>query len=92
MTSLRLYCAAVSFGLTVHAVAFGGPKQTDLGAVTWDAQYPKPTEPPHFHELKKRATNTTETFLVATDNVCGYVSGLAGECSNKRWVSEPPQS
>ena len=69
-----------AFGATMQALIFPGPEATDAVVTPTNAQSPRPTRPPIFKELRRRqASSTDETFLVAPDNTCGYVSGLSSE-------------
>ncbi|KAK3397279.1 hypothetical protein B0T20DRAFT_394412 [Sordaria brevicollis] len=84
----RLYQVAL-FGASVHALAYPGPQATDRVIIPSNAKSPSPTLPPSlppgFHNgLLRRQISGSEsgsygdTILIAPDNTCGYVSGLAG--------------
>ncbi len=70
---------AALFGAGVNALAFWNPRETDLAVMPSDGMSPRPTSPPAFAELKRRATPSIDTFLVAPDNTCGYFGGLPGQ-------------
>ncbi|KAK0705330.1 hypothetical protein B0H67DRAFT_649673 [Lasiosphaeris hirsuta] len=66
--------SAVLFGVAVDALAYLGPRATDAVLIPQDAQSPRPTIPPALHQYLRRQSSNEQTFLVAPDNTCGYVS------------------
>lgn len=65
----------------VQAVVFR-PEATGLAALLAEVNFPQPTFAPSFQgmkDLKRQATTTSpDTFLIAPDNTCGFVSGRPG--------------
>ena len=63
----------------ISALAFDAPLATpvwngfQLEPQGWN---PKPTEAPRMEELRKR--QNTQSLLLASDEICGYVSGSSG--------------
>lgn len=72
-----LLCSGAIFGTAVQALAFWAPKETHIPTIPADAISPKPTLPPNFQGLRKRASAST-TILVGPDETCGYIDGRAG--------------
>jgi hypothetical protein len=62
----------------VSALAFQGPRATSQAEIEEDLVFPpEPTAAPAVHaDLFKRQNVMTD--LLAPDNTCGYISGLAG--------------
>ncbi len=74
--------SAVLAGVAVWALEFPGPRMTQMAAILADMHLPRPTQAPiyrDFRAVRKRASTSDTTVLVAPDNTCGFVSGLPGE-------------
>jgi hypothetical protein len=70
---LRLLLSSSLLVSYVSAVAFPAPRVTSIAEAGELINPPHPTLAP---DLRKRAQ--TEVVLVAPDNTCGFISGLAG--------------
>jgi hypothetical protein len=68
--------------LTCHAsaLAFKGPRATSQAEAGDLVFPPEPTTAPKFHADLLRRQNVM-TDLIAPDNTCGFISGLAGTFS-----------
>ena len=79
MGMFSLYGLAL-FAATAQALAFPGPNPTYGIVLPAGIQSPRPTDPPKLKQriLKRQSSSDDDTFLVAPDNTCGYISGLAG--------------
>ncbi|KAK3344106.1 hypothetical protein B0T25DRAFT_317845 [Lasiosphaeria hispida] len=69
-----VFFSSALFGVTVQALVYPGTRETDAVAIPPDAQSPRPTIPPALHRFLRRQSYDEQTFLVAPDNTCGYVS------------------
>ncbi|KAK3387146.1 hypothetical protein B0H63DRAFT_150810 [Podospora didyma] len=73
-----LFRVAAVFGVATHALVFPAPEPTQANVIhPEDGWTPRPTLPPSLHDLRRRQSNSVATVLVAQDNVCGYISGIA---------------
>lgn len=80
MGYLSVYYATALFGVAVQGLAYPEPRPTDKVVIPFDAQSPRPTNPPAVHELLRRQNSkkTTRTVISAPDNICGYFDGRPG--------------
>ncbi|KAK3985560.1 hypothetical protein QBC44DRAFT_298820 [Cladorrhinum sp. PSN332] len=70
-------CRVAFFGVSVHSLAFPGPRPTAandmLAAPAVDGWASKPTTAPSPHHVLRRQNTRASTYMVAPDNVCGFV-------------------
>ncbi len=66
------------FAAVAQALAYPGPRATEIAAIPHDSRSPRPTLPASLKQLRKRQSNNEEIVIVAPDNTCGYVNGQEG--------------
>ncbi|KXJ96880.1 hypothetical protein Micbo1qcDRAFT_199637 [Microdochium bolleyi] len=64
--------------VAIHAFVLDGrlPRETDASRILDEPQQPAITTPPSVKELVRRAAGVN-TFLLASNNICGYIDGYA---------------
>ena len=72
-----LLCLSL-FTCYVSAVAFSAPRTTSCAETGDLLKPPEPTEGPRKPPVELLRRDATTVDLVAPDNTCGYISGLAG--------------